>query len=88
MTALPASADAVENTDRRGLHKVVKFTNPEAVEQMKAWLEKNCDGGWSVGIPDMKTAANWGDYRIRFERKSDLSRLSHMLAVYWPQWMN
>ncbi|MDP6390289.1 MAG: hypothetical protein QF654_10375 [Alphaproteobacteria bacterium] len=88
MTALPSRTDAVGETDRRGLHKVVKFTNPGAVEQMKAWLEKNCEGEWSIGIPDMESAARWGNYRIKFERKSDLSRLSQMLAVYWPQWMN
>ena len=88
MTALLAHTDAVEQTDRRGLHKVVKFTNPEAVEQMKAWLEKNCEGPWSIGIPDMNSAARWGDFRIRFERKSDLTKLSRMLAVYWPHWLN
>ncbi len=73
--------------DRRGIYSSIKYTRPEAVEELRQWLEANCEGDWTIGIPDTETAAAWGNFRVRFERQSDLSKLVKMLGVYWPSWM-
>ena len=45
------------------------------------------EGEYTIDIPDMETAAQWGQFRVRFEDESDISKLGKMLGVYWPSWM-
>ncbi len=76
-----------QQPDRRGGHCSFKFVSPEAVEELREWLEANCEGEYTINIPDMETAAKWGQFRVRFERQSDISKLGKMLSIYWPSWM-
>ena len=76
-----------QQPDRRGIHFSFKFVRPEAVEKLREWLEANCEGEYTINIPDMETAAQWGHFRVRFDRKSDLAKLGKMLGVHWPSWM-
>lgn len=80
--------DRRRQPDRRGIYSSIKYTRPEAVEELRQWLEANCEGSWTIVIPDMETAATWGNFRVRFERQSDISKLAKMLGVYWPSWMS
>ncbi len=76
-----------QQPDRRGNHCSFKFVSPEAVEELREWLEANCKGEYTIDIPDMETAARWGQFRVRFEHKSAISKLGKMLGIYWPSWM-
>ncbi len=76
-----------QQPDRRGVHYSFKFVSPEAVEELREWLEANCEGEYTINIPDMETAAQRGQFRVRFERESDVAKLGKMLGVYWPSWM-
>ena len=67
-----SGSDRRRQEDRRGLHYSVKFTSQEAVEEMRNWLQASCDGGWTIGIPDMETASTWGNFRVRFESQGAL----------------
>ena len=76
-----------QQPDRRGNHYSFNFVSPEAVEELREWLEANCEGEYTIDSPDMETAAQWGQFRVRFEDESDISKLGKMLGVYWPSWM-
>ena len=76
-----------QEPDRRGLHCSFKFVSPDAVEELRQWLEANCEGEFTIDIPDMETAAQRGQFRVRFKRESDVAKLGKMLGVYWPSWM-
>ncbi len=67
--------------DRRGIYCSIKFTSPEAVEELREWLEANSEGGWMMVVPDMEMAATWEYFRVRFDRQSDRSKLATMLGV-------
>ena len=47
----------------------------------------NCEGDWTIGIPDKQTVEKWGSYRVRFENPDDLAKLAKMLGVYCPDWL-
>ena len=73
--------DRRRQADRRGIYCSIKFTSPEAVEELREWLEANSEGGWMMVIPDMETAATWEYFRVRFDRQSDRSKLANMLGL-------
>ena len=73
--------------DRRGHYYVFKYSTQDNVEELRKWLEANCEGDWSIGIPDKETVSKWGNYRVRFENPGDLAKLAKMLGVYWPDWL-
>ena len=73
--------------DRRGHYHDFKYSSPDNVEELRKWLEANCEGDWTIGIPDRETAAKWGSYRVRFDNPGDLAKLVKMLGVYWPDWL-
>ena len=50
--------------------------------ELRKWLEVNCEGDWTIGIPDKQTVEKWGSYRVRFENPDDLAKLAKMLGVY------
>ncbi|MEE9316934.1 MAG: hypothetical protein V3U48_01435 [Rhodospirillales bacterium] len=76
-----------QQPDRRGVHRSFKFVSPDAVEELRQWLEANCEGEFTIDIPDMEVTAQRGQFRVQFERESDLAKLGKMLGVYWPSWM-
>lgn len=73
--------------DRRGHYFVFKYSTQDNVEELRKWLEANCDGDWTIGIPDKETVEKWGNFRVRFENPDDLAKLAKMLGVYWPDWL-
>jgi len=73
--------------DRRGVHLTFTFNGPAAVEELRKWLDANCEHPWALDVPDMETVAKWGRFRVRFESENDRAKLGKMLAVYWPSWM-
>lgn len=73
--------------DQRGHHFVFKYSTQDNVEELRKWLEANCEGDWDINIPDMETVKKWGNYRVRFENPDDLAKLGKMLGVYWPDWL-
>ena len=76
-----------QQPDRRGIHSSFKFVSPEAVEELREWLEANCEGEYTINIPDMETANQLSHFRVRFDREGDRAKLGKMLSVYWPSWM-
>ncbi len=73
--------------DRRGNYYVFKYSSQDNVEELRKWLEANCEGEWTIGIPDKETVLKWGNYRVRFENPGDMAKLAKMLGVYWPDWL-
>lgn len=74
-------------SDRRGHYYTFKFSSQENVEQLRKWMQANCEGDWTIGIPDKETVEKWGSYRVKFENPDDLAKLAKMLGVYWPDWL-
>ena len=72
---------------RRGHYYGFKYSNQDNVEELRKWLEANCEGDWTIGIPDKKTVEKWGSYRVRFGNPDDLAKLAKILGVYWPDWL-
>lgn len=74
--------------DRRGIYYSVRYTNPEAVEKLREWLEAHCSGSFALNIPeDPAELKKWGKYRVRFENREDRTKLARLLGVHWPKWM-
>ncbi|MCH7935993.1 MAG: hypothetical protein IH994_02745 [Proteobacteria bacterium] len=73
--------------DRRGHHYTFKYSSQENIEELRKWLEANCEGEWTIGIPDREAVEKWGSYRVKFENPGDLAKLAKMLGVYWPNWL-
>ena len=71
----------------RGHYYGFKYSTQDNVEELRKWLEANCEGDWTIGIPDKQTVEKWGSYRVRFENPDDLAKLAKMLGVYWPDWL-
>ncbi len=80
-TERPEKDNRRRQADRRGIYCSIKFTSPEAVEELREWLEANSEGGWTIEIPDMETAATWGYFRVRFELPIDRAKLTNILSA-------
>lgn len=79
--------DRRASEDRRGIHYSVPYTNPEAVEKLREWLQEHCRGRFEIGIADMAEVRKWGKFRVRFELQEDRTKLARLLGVHWPKWM-
>lgn len=64
-----------------GFHSSFKFISPDAVEELREWLKANCEGEFTIKIPDMEVTAQRGQFRVQFERESDVIKLGKMLGV-------
>ena len=73
--------------DRRGHYYDFKYSTQDNVEELRKWLEANCEGEWTIGIPDKESVEKWGSYRVKFENPDDLAKLTKMLGVSWPDWL-
>lgn len=83
-----ANAERRAEEDRRGIYYSVRYTNTEAVEKLREWLQEHCTGEFTISLPeDEAILRKWGKYRVKFEVKEDRTKLARLLGVHWPKWM-
>ena len=74
--------------DRRGIYYSVRYTNPEAIEKLREWLQEHCTGAFELGLPDdLSELGKWGKYRVKFELKEDRTKLARLIGVHWQKWL-
>ncbi|MEL0021681.1 MAG: hypothetical protein VW709_17590 [Rickettsiales bacterium] len=74
--------------DRRGIFYSVRYTNPQAIEKLREWLQEHCTGAFEIAVPDdLAELRKWGNYRVKFEDRADRTKLARLLGVHWPKWM-
>ena len=80
--------DRRDDEDRRGIYYSVRYTNPEAVEKLREWLQEHCASAFEINLHgDPVELRKWSKFRVRFNTREDRMRLARLLGVHWPKWM-
>lgn len=77
-----------DDEDRRRIYYSVQYTNLEAVEKLREWLQEYYASAFEINLPDDPVELRkWGKFRVRFETKEYRTRLAQLLGVHWPKWL-